>query len=131
MAKHIASDAVLTDIIHLLADPETYMQGISSNYASYVSYRALPCSIQIGVSGTGLYPNYKIQEPSYVQTVSVRTIEFSFTITPARTFCGRTHREITEWDDLERGENTWSSKTFTLDGLRFLQTRILANTNKH
>ena len=63
--------------------------------------------------GRGIFPNYKIEEPSVPVTVSVLSHQFGMTATPAHTFSGRNHREMTELDDHEWHDENWSTDTLS------------------
>ncbi len=87
-------NARIADIIETLSDAEDYVRGIVGSFTehSFVKERS---SVTIGISGTGLYPNYFIQEPSETAPGRRRIV-----------FNGRSHREILE--DAFWGES-WSS----------------------
>jgi hypothetical protein len=88
-------------------------------------------AIRIGVKGAGVFPNYKIEEPSVPVTVAVRSREFEMTTTPARTFSGRNHREMTELDDHERHEENSSANTMSFAELEELLSHLSQSKSKH
>jgi hypothetical protein len=88
-------DARIADIIETtLSNAEDYVRGIVGSSIQH-SFDKERSSVTIGISGTGLYPNYFIQEPS--ETAERRR---------RRVLNGRSHREILE--DSFWGEG-WSS----------------------
>ena len=87
-------DAHITDIVGTLADAEEYVRGIVESFIAH-SFDKEGSSITIGVSGSGLYPNYFVLEPSEDALGRRRMV-----------FNGRSHREILE--DSFWGES-WSS----------------------
>jgi hypothetical protein len=99
------SDARITDIVETLADAEEYVRGIVHSFIEY-SFDKEQSTITIGVSGTGLYPNYFIQEPSEGPPGRRRTV-----------FNGRSHREILE--DSFWGEG-WSSAAMSFHEVQSL-----------
>jgi hypothetical protein len=98
-------DARITDIIESLADAEEYVRGIVGNFIQY-SFDKEQSSVTIGVSGSGLYPNYFLLEPSETPPGRRRMA-----------FNGRTHREILE--DSFWGES-WSTAA-----MRFAEVHAL------
>ena len=110
MSDQIASCSRISDLIHILSDPIEYIRGIVSNFVFY-GYDCETAAIRHGITGTGAFPNYKIEEPSVPVMVSVLTRQFQMTKTPARIFRGREHREMTELEDHERHDENWSTNT--------------------
>jgi len=91
-------DARITDIVGTLADPVEYVRRVLGSFIEH-SFDKQRSSMTIGISGTGLYPNYFIQEPSETASARRRTV-----------FNGQSHREIL--DDSGWGES-WSSATMS------------------
>jgi hypothetical protein len=87
-------DARIADIIETLSDAEEYVRRIVGSSIQH-SFDKERSSVTIGISDTGLYPNYFIQEPSETAPGRRRMV-----------FNGRSHREILE--DSFWGES-WSS----------------------
>jgi hypothetical protein len=87
-------DARIAEIIETLSNAEEYVRGIVGSSIQH-SFDKERSSVTIGISGTGLYPNYFTQEPS--ETAPGRR---------SMVFNGRSHREILE--DSFWGES-WSS----------------------
>ena len=109
MSGRIAPSSRISDLIHVLSDPNEYVSGVLGNFVSH-GYNPETSAIRIGVKGTGVAPNYKIEEPSFLITLNIGSQPFEVPITPAHTFSGRNHREMKELDDLERHDAAWSSR---------------------
>ena len=125
MSGQIASGSRIDDLIHILSDPIEYVGGVISNCV-YYGFDCENSAIRIGITGTGLFPNYKIEEPSIPVTVTVLSRQFEMTTTPAHTFSGRNHREMAELDDHERHDENWSTDTMSFAELRALLSNIFA-----
>jgi hypothetical protein len=82
-------------------------------------------------SGSRIAPNYKIEAPSIPRTLKIGTQEFAMTKTPAQTFNGRNHREMTELDDLERQDENWSTDTMIFAELKALLSNLWQSKSKH
>lgn len=59
----ISPGATIADITHLLADGEEYVRRIMENMMSG-PYDRDDAVVRIGVSGTGIAPNYRIEYPN-------------------------------------------------------------------
>src|SRR5712692_1951203 len=116
MSGQIALDSRISDLVHVLSAPLEYVSGVVSNFVLY-GYDRETSAIRIGVTGEGIFPNYKIEEPSVSVTITVRSCQIEMTKTPARTFSGRNNREMAELDDHERHDKNWSTKTMSFDEL--------------
>jgi hypothetical protein len=113
-----------------LSDPIEYVGGVVRSFASY-GYDRETSAIRIGVRGTGIFPNYKIEEPSISVTVSVLSHQFEMIATPAHTFSGRNHREMTELDDHERHNENWGTDTMSFAELKALLSNLSRSKPKH
>ena len=103
-------DARITDILSMLADPVEYVRGIVESVIKH-SFDKERCAIRIGVTGTGVAPNYSNEEPREPETIEMKG-EVFWTINRERmVFNGRSHRRILE-DFFEEGES-WSSVPMT------------------
>jgi hypothetical protein len=85
----------------LLADPDEYVRRVMENMMSG-SYDRDEAVVRIGVSGTRVAPNYKIEYPAGQPEMAVLTIG-------ADTYGGKGHKELRHLDDVERGEQ-WSTR---------------------
>lgn len=130
MLSQIKPDSRIGDVIPFLSDPIEYVTGIISNFVSY-GYDCDSSEIRIGVSGAGVYPNYKIEKPSRRVTLTIARLQLEMTITPARTFSGRNHREMTELDDCERHGNHWSTARMNFAQLRALLSDLSQSATRH
>jgi len=95
------------------------LTGVLSNFVSN-GYDSEVSAIRIGITGSGIAPNYKIEEPSKPFILEIGAQKFEMTETPARTFNGRNHTEMTELDDLERHDENWSAAT-----IKFIEAKAL------
>jgi len=129
MSGQIGSDSRISDLVDVLSDPVEYVSGIVSNFVSHGHDREAS-AIRIGVTGRGIFPNYKIEEPGVPMTITVRSCRFDMTMTPARTFNGRNHREMMELDDHERNDKNWSAAKMSFAELEVLLSKILQNKKK-
>ena len=93
----VKPDARITDIIERLVDPVEYVRAIVGSFVEH-SFDKERSAVTIGVSATGLYPNYFIAEPSESEAGLRR-----------RVFNGRSHRESPDvwWAE------SWSSAAMT------------------
>ncbi len=117
MPRQLAPMTRIIDLVQTLT--ADYIRNILANFVSR-GFDPETSVIRIGVSGRGLAPNYKIEKPSFLQTLTIGSIQYTFTVTPACTFNGRNHREMTELDDLERHDDHWSNVTSSFAELRAL-----------
>ncbi len=126
MPGSIASNARINDLVHLLSDPVAYVRGVLWNF-DHFRYDPETSVIRVGTTGAGRHPNYKIEKPSAPVTIELqnRRFKFTVTVTPAHTFSGRNHREMTELDDCERHDEHWSSETTTIAELQALLANLL------
>ncbi len=123
MSSQITSGSRISDIFHVLSDAVEYVRGVVSNFVSH-GYDCETSAVRIGVTGAGVFPNYKIEEPSVPVTVTVLSRQFEMIMTPARTFSGRNHREMTELDDHERHDENWSTDTMSFAELKALLSNL-------
>src|SRR5262245_12879910 len=123
MSGQIMPTSRVSDLIPILSDPTEYVIGILGNFLSY-GYDPETSSVRIGVTGAGVCPNYKIEEPSFSHIVAVGSLRCLFTATPAHTFSGRNHREMTELDDQGRHDENWSTATMSFAELKALLSNL-------
>lgn len=129
MSGQIRSDSRISDLVDVLCDPIEYVSGIVSNFVSH-GYDRETSAIRIGITGRGIFPNYKIEEPSVPITITVRSRRFDMISTPARTFNGRNHREMTELDDQEWRDENWSATKMSFAELDAVFSELLQNRKK-
>jgi hypothetical protein len=110
------------DLSHTLADPVNWLNGVVSNFVSH-GYDSETSAIRIGITGRGIAPNYKIEEPSNAFVLQIGAQKFEMTETPARTFNGRDYEEMTELDNLERRDENWSAAA-----MKFIEAKALLAT---
>lgn len=113
-----------------MSDPVKYVGGVVRNFALY-GYDRETSAIRIGVSGAGIFPNYKIEKPTVAVTITVVSRQFRMTMTPAHTFSGRNHREMTELNDQERHDENWSTNTMTIAELEALLSNLWQIDRRH
>jgi len=130
VSNEIASGSRISDLINFLSDPVKYVGGVVRNFALY-GYDRETSAIRIGVRGAGIFPNYKIEKPNVPVTVTVLSGRFEMTMTPAHTFSGRNHREMTELDDHERHDENWSTNTMTIAELEALLSNLSQIHRRH
>jgi hypothetical protein len=130
MSDQMTLGSRISDLVHILPDPIEYVSGVVGNFVSY-GYDPETSAIRIGITGTGVAPNYKIEKPRVPVTVSVRSHSFEMTMTPANTFCGRNHREMTELDDLERHDENWSTDVMSFAELTALLASLSQSESQH
>jgi len=118
------------DLIHTLTDPEAWLMGLLSNFVSY-GYNAKTSIIRIGTTGRGILTNYIIQEPSKLVSLKIGAMQLQLTAIPHRTFSGRNHREMVEFDDLEWQDHHWSSKAITFDEAKDLLAKRCHSRTTH
>ena len=123
MYDQMTSNCRISDLVHSLSDPITYPREVLGNFASY-RYDPETSKVRIGITGTGKAPNYKIEEPNVAVTLIVRSHPIEMTMTPARTFDGRNHREMTEHDDHERHGENWSTDAMSFAELKALLSSL-------
>jgi hypothetical protein len=109
-------DARIADIIEALSDAEEYVRGIVGSFIQH-SFDKERSSVTIGISGTGLYPNYFIKEPIETPPGRRRMV-----------FNGRSHREILE--DAFWGES-WSSTEMSFTEMQALLGDLRHRKKKH
>jgi hypothetical protein len=98
------------------------VRGVLGNFVFY-RFNPQTSAIWIGVKGTGVAPNYKIEEPIVPVTVMVGSYPLKTGMT-ARTFSGRDHREMVELDDLERHGEAWSTASVSFAELKMLLSNL-------
>jgi hypothetical protein len=130
MSRQILPTSRVSDLIPVLSDPIEYVRGILGNFVSY-GCDPETSAVRVGVTGAGVCPNYKIEEPSFSHTVTVLSLHSLCTATPAHTFCGRNHREMTELDGQWRRDNNWSTATMSFAELKALLSNLSQSTSIH
>ena len=137
MYDQMTSNSRIDDVVHILSDPIEYVSGVLGNFVS-CRYDPETSKVRIGVTGKGDAPNYKIEEPNVTVTLAVHplslaghSLSFDMTKTPARTFNGRNHREMTELDDHERHGENWSTKTMSNAELKALLSSLSQSESQH
>ena len=130
MSGQIMPGSRISDLVHVLSDPIEYMSGVLSNFV-FFGYDRETSAVRVGRTGAGVFPNYKIEEPSVPVTITVGSRQFKMTMTPARTFSGRNHTEMTELDALERHDENWSTHTMTFADLKALLSKLSESRTKH
>ena len=97
----LSNKVTIADVLHTLAQPEEYVRGVLANvFRSELDRDRLV--VRIGVTGEGLWPNYKFD---YIDTDNTFELEFEETF---EIYNGRSHEQITHFgpDDI-KGMN-WS-----------------------
>jgi len=117
-----------SDLIHVLSDPTGYVRGVLGNFVFY-RFNLETSAVRIGVKGTGVAPNYKIEEPIVPAKFTVGSHSFEITTTE-RTFSGRDHREMKELDDRERGES-WSIASMSFAEMKTLLSNLSQSESEH
>jgi hypothetical protein len=130
MSDQMTPGSRISDLVHILPDPTEYVSGVVGNFVSY-RYDPETSAVRIGITGTGVAPNYKIEEPNVPVTVAVRSHSFEMTMTPAHTFSGRNHREMTELDDHERHGENWSTDAMSFAELKALLSSLSQSESQH
>ncbi len=135
MSGQIEPHSRIGDVAHRLSDPIDYVRGIIGNFVSY-EYDPETSAIRIGISGDGKVPNYKIEKPCgsaklNMQLPNGRVLSFEFHPTPAHTFCGRNHREMSELDDCPWHPENWSANTMTFAELKALLASLAQSGKVH
>jgi hypothetical protein len=111
-----------SDFVHILADPNGWLLGVYRNFIAH-GYDPTTSLIRRGITGKGVAPNYRIEEPSYLTTFHFDAQSIEMTATPGRSFNGRHHREMTHLDNLERHGEHWS-EPLTFDDLSQLHSQV-------
>jgi hypothetical protein len=109
MAK-LDPDSTIADVARTLDDAQDYVRRALGNLYAEVSKQPQSV-ITIGVTGKGVFPNYKIDVP-HDDFGDMGVTQ------PARVFNGRTHRVLVDPDKV-RGES-WSRKSMNLEELKAL-----------
>jgi hypothetical protein len=130
MSGQIAPNSKIIDIVHMLPAPVEYVRDVVGNFVFH-RYDPETSAIRIGIKGSGIAPNYKIEEPSVLRVFTVGSLSFEMTETPARTFNGRGHREMRELDDRERHDENWSTETVTFAELKALLGSLSQSGRRH
>jgi hypothetical protein len=86
---------------------------------------------RLGTKGQGIFPNYKIEEASRLDCLELKGCRLEMTAIPSLTYNGRTHKAMSELDDLERQDAHWSDTVTPLAELRLLLLRWEASNTLH
>ncbi|MGB8276535.1 MAG: hypothetical protein WCF20_01155 [Methylovirgula sp.] len=108
-------DSHIKDVLHTLSDPEEYVRGILAIFLAR-KFNRDEATIRVGVSGTGVFPNYCIEEGFIA--ITLPSLDRPISCYRRRTvFSGRNHREILE--DQFKGES-WS-----LTAMNFIEVQAI------
>ena len=108
-------DSKIDDILQTLARPDEYIRQIITNFLTY-EFDENRADIRLGVSGTGKYPNYCINQGFKYDYISPKIPNIgSFDLRCA--FHGRSHNKILEESFI--GTN-WSTVGMSFDYLKKL-----------
>jgi hypothetical protein len=129
MPGKIDTGSSVTEIICNSEHPVTYVTGILDNFVAHGHDRATDV-VRVGVTGTGVYPNYRIEKPSYPTVITVSNLSKMMTCTPAEIFNGRNHREMSKLYDKGRHDRSWSPQ-ITFAGLEVLLSSLSQRQDKH
>jgi hypothetical protein len=80
-------DATIDDLVESLDDPEDYARRALANLHAQVS-KEPNSRLTIGITGYGVYPNYKIDIPGELAKLDMQNIA------PSKIYSGRTHQEL-------------------------------------
>jgi hypothetical protein len=130
MYDQMTSNSRISDIVHLLADPIGYVNEVISSFVSY-GYDPETSKVRIGITGKGDAPNYKIEEPSFTAPLAVRSLPFEMTVTPAHTFNGRNHTEMTRLVDHPWHRENWSTDVMSFTELKALLSSLSRSESQH
>jgi len=130
MDDQMTPNSRISDIGHLLADPIGYVNEIISSFVFY-GYDPETSKVRIGITGKGDAPNYKIEEPSFTAPLAVCSLPFEMTVTPAHTFNGRSHTEMTRLDDHPWHRENWSSDVMSFSELTALLSSLSRSESQH
>ncbi len=97
-------DATIDDLVESLDDPEDYVRGALDNLHAEVM-KEPNSRLTIGITGYGVYPNYKIDTPVKLK------------MAPSKIFSGRTHQELV---DSSARDERWSAASTSLFELQAL-----------
>lgn len=119
-------DSRVEDVLHTLSDPEEYVCGILASFVG-CGFNRDEAVIRIGVSGTGAFPNYCIEEG--LEPVTLPRFDISGTCYRRReVFSGRSHRTILE--DQFMGRN-WSSAPMTFREVQETLVKLRSSEKMH
>jgi hypothetical protein len=134
MQAQIPPSSRISDLIHVLSDPIRYVSGVLNNFVLF-DCDPETSVIRIGVTGTGVFPHYRVEEPKVPVTLTLffakGSRQSNLMRTPARTFNGRNHREMTELDDHPWHDDHWSAETMSFAELEALLSSISRSESEH
>jgi hypothetical protein len=130
MSGQLPTTTRISDLIHALADPVEYINGMVCNFVVH-GYDPETSVVRIGITGAGVAPNYRIEKPSYRHTLKIRNVTLEVTVHPAQIFNGRNRREMVELYDLEWRDGNWSAETITLDELKAWLSKLSQSPSIH
>jgi hypothetical protein len=118
------SDANIEDVLHTLFDPEEYVRGIVGSFISE-GFDQDKAVVRIGISGTGVFPHYCIEQGSATMATDFGNIEG---YERRAVFHGKSHKRILE-DDFKG--ISWSSKATTFAEVQTILGRLRASRKTH
>ena len=93
-AEIMRSDANIEDILHTLSDPEEYVRGIVGSFIRE-GFDLDKAVVRIGISGTGVFPHYCIEQRSATASTALGTVEV---YERRAVFHCKSHKQILEDD---------------------------------
>ena len=123
MRPLIQPNSRVSDILHTLADPIEYVRGIVGSFVTYRFDKTVSI-VRIGVSGSGIVPNYSIETPCEPDPAApIKTY-----VSKRHIFNGRNHKEFL--DDCPIGEK-WSSEGMTFSEMQTMLGQLRESRRKH
>jgi hypothetical protein len=113
----------VSDVLHTLADPVEYVRGIAGSFVEY-QFDKTTSIVRIGISGSGIVPNYSIETPCEPDPAAL----IKTWVSKRHVFNGRSHKEIL--DDSFIGES-WSSDGMTFSEVQSLLGQLRQSRKKH
>jgi hypothetical protein len=114
-------DATIDDLVDSLDDPEDYVRRALDNLRAEV--RKEPNSrLTIGITGYGVYPNYRIDTPVELKKLDMQSMS------PSKIFSGRTHQEIVDPSGVR--DERWSAASTSLVELQALLSNLKKREKK-
>jgi len=103
-------DATIDDLVDSLDNPEDYVRRALDNLHAEVR-KEHNSRLTIGITGYGVYPNYKIDAPAELK-LDMQSMS------PSKIFSGRTHEEIVDLSSVR--DERWSAAYTSLVELQAL-----------
>jgi len=132
-ANKLSPDATIEGVLKTLRNPEAYLVGVLSNM--------IPCKrqhssavVRIGTKGEGYFPHYRV-EPSESRLAVLEREILAVTSEEARrhsahrlasyfnAYRGTSHKRL-DWGHNELQEESWSSKSTTIDQVQELLGQV-------